>query len=236
MFNLSKIINNVFGISKQAARESDLQKEREKQGLSSGEEVGEAALDIDRKGNDAPVMEAALEDKHGSNDDPSIIEYSIESHKGIVSRQPEKTDDYGSVHPMAVASESWDSRARELYKKELEKISSEKSILDKYIGDRTNTELFRKSVKPSDSGIANEPSRFESFGSSPTEDVKKNIGIMGDASKVSKISSSIMDLDAMRFAIEYNAAVRGYHTENDKNLLSQMSAEKKQLLQEMKSV
>lgn len=236
MFNLSKIINNMFGIKKTAARESELAAEREKQGLSSGEEVGEAALQIDRKDSDDPVIEKSLEAAHSKSDDAKIIESSIESHKGIVGRQPEKTDDYGSVPAMSVASEMWDSRAREMYKKELAKISSGESVLDKYIGDRNNIDLHRKSMPLSSSGIANDPDRFESFGSTPVEDAKKNMKTIDDPSKVKKIASSIMDIDAMRFAIEYNAAKRGYHTEEEENTLSSMRAIKKQLVQEMNGV
>jgi hypothetical protein len=45
-----------------------------------------------------------------------------------------------------------------------------------------------------------------------------------------------MDIDAMRFAVEFDAARRGYHTEEEKTALNRMRMEKKQLLLEMHSV
>lgn len=236
MFNLSKIINNVLGINKKAARESELEAEREKQGLSSGEEVGEAALQVDRTEAESPVLEKSLEEKHANGDDAQTIEASIGYHDGIVARQPEKTDDYGDVHPMAVASELWDARARDLYKKELAKISNEKSLLDKYMGDRTNVDLRRKGISESHQGLANNPQRFESFGSSPVEDAKENLKTIDKPAKINKIASGIMDLDAMRFAIEYDAVRNGGRSDSDLANLSKIREAKKRLLEELHSV
>lgn len=236
MFNISKIINNIFGMEKTAARESDLASERNKQGLSSGEDVGESALSVDRTNKEAPVIEASLQEIHDGDGDDSTIEASIEKYKGIVARQPEKTDDYGDVHPMAVASESWDAKARVLYKKELDKMSSEKSLLDKYMGNRHITDTKIDAISASDSGIANNPDRFTSFGSSPVVDVKDNLDSMDKPAKINKLASNVMDIDAMRFAVEFDAARRGYHTKEEKTALNRMRMEKKQLLLEMHSV
>jgi hypothetical protein len=236
MFNLSKIINQILGINKKASFESELQKERDRQGLASAEDVGEKALGIDRKDQDLSLIEKNLEGNRSSESDPKITEAAVDDHSGFTARQPDKTDDYGDVSPIAVASEAWDSRARELYKKELAKIGNSESILDKYIGDRSNIELKKNPISMADSGIANNPERFSDYGSTPFEDAKKNMEITDKKTKISKISSQIMDLDAIRLAVEVDAIKRGHHTDNDKKILSSVRNSKKALLQELLGV
>lgn len=236
MFNLSKIINQIFGINKKASFESRLQEERDRQGLIPAEEVGEKALGIDRHSKDLSIIESNLQSNRSSESDPKITESAVEGHSGFTARQPEKTDDYGDVSPVAVASEAWDSRARDLYKKELAKISNSESILDKYIGDRSNIEMKNKAVIDGKSGLSNSPHRFKDYGSTPFEDARENMKITDRKAKIDKISSQIMDLDAIRLSVEVDAMKRGYHTDNERSILSSVKSSKKNLLQELFSV
>lgn len=233
MFNLSKIISQILGINKKASLESSLEKERTKQGLRSGEEVGEKALEIDRVGVDSDLIESNLDANRKTESDAKVTEAAVDAHSGFTARQPGKTDDYGDVSPIAVASEAWDARARELYKKELSNISTSDSILDKYIGDRHNTETKIKSVAENSSGLANISDRFKDYGSTPFEDAKKNIDSIPKETKINKISSQIMDLDAIRLAVEVEAFKRGHHTEEDNRVIASVRTSKKILLQEL---
>lgn len=236
MFNLSKIIKNFMGISKVASRESALQEERDIQGLSSGDNVLGKALSIDHVDLDPDVIEKSLDNVRDGEADPSIVESAVDSHEGFTSRQPEKTDNYGDVSPIAVASEAWDARAREIYKKEMAKMGKADSILDKYIGDRYNIEMKVNNISNDDSGISNNPSRFSDYGSVPFEDAKKNMQNFDKEQKIKKISSQIMDLDAIRFAIELEANKRGHHTQEDQDSLSSVRIAKKKLLKDLRSV
>jgi hypothetical protein len=230
MFNLSKFINKVFGMEKIAARESELEAERKKQGLSAGEDTVQKALHVDRHDKDMPVIESSLDDARSGSDADSVIEASIESHEGYTGRQPDKTDNYGDVTPMSVASESWDSAARDLYRKELEKMGENKSLLSKYIGDRHNIELKKKSIPAENYGLHNNPERFSSFDGIPVADATKNMKNYSSKPKIEKIASNIMDIDAMRFAIEYSAAQRGFKTQKEETILANLTSEKKRIL------